>query len=362
MKTIAHFIEEDIKIHQGYIYNQMVKITEYRSIILGTFDYSYSEYRLDQYYNINQIDDLEQFFREQHIIAIHVHHGKHVNTILPFSITYRIPIVLSIRGRDGSARYSSLTRNQNRYAELVNYGSLYMPVCQFLADEIKILGFPPEKTHVLYGGIELDLFTYSKRSLPSDEEVRILSVGRLVEKKGFDILIKAFQLVHAKFPNTSLHIIGTGPNENQLNELIDILNLNDAVFMRGVMNSKQIFEELQAAHIFCLASQTALDGDVEGIPNVIKEAMASGLPVVSTRHAGIPELIDHNVTGYLVSESNEIELAEGIEFFLQNPQVWDDYTQKARKVIEQNFDFRKQIIEQQRLYALLEKNVISGYS
>ncbi|MCP1494959.1 glycosyltransferase involved in cell wall biosynthesis [Peribacillus frigoritolerans] len=81
--------------------------------------------------------------------------------------------------------------------------------------------------------------------------------------------------------------------------------------------------------------------------------MASGLPVVSTRHAGIPELIEHQRTGYLTPEKNDMELAKGIQFFKENPDVWTDYTERARKVIEEKFDVNKQIIEQQRLYSLV---------
>ncbi|WP_230136905.1 glycosyltransferase, partial [Peribacillus frigoritolerans] len=76
-------------------------------------------------------------------------------------------------------------------------------------------------------------------------------------------------------------------------------------------------------------------------------------PVVSTQHAGIPELIEHQRTGYLASEKNEMELAKGIQFFIENPDVWTDYTERARKVIEEKFDVNKQIIEQQRLYSLV---------
>jgi glycosyltransferase involved in cell wall biosynthesis len=156
---------------------------------------------------------------------------------------------------------------------------------------MQVLGFPQDKIRVLYGGIELNLFTFTKRVLPVDDEIIILSVGRLVEKKGFDTLIKAFRKIHSKNPRTSLHIIGTGPNREKLLSLIEELDISHAVFLRDVMNSPQFAEELKKAHIFCLASQTAQDGDVEGIPNAIKEAMASGIPVVSTMHAGIPELI-----------------------------------------------------------------------
>ncbi|MEH6948563.1 glycosyltransferase [Bacillus sp. JJ634] len=355
MKTIAHFVRENIKTHQRFIYNQIIKIGQYRSIVIGPFDHTnHAEFPFENYYNLNKIDDLKSFFEKQNVIAIHAHHGKHAIDILPVCIKYNIPLIVSIRGRDGSARQAIFKKHVKRYSSLLKHGALYLPVCQHLAEGLKTLGFPPEKIHVLYGGIELDLFPYSQRTLPKEGEIRVLSVGRLVEKKGFVTLIKAFKRIHKQYPNARLHIIGAGEDEQKIQSFITECNLENVVFLKGAMDSKQISNELREAHIFCLASQTAKNGDIEGIPNALKEAMASGLPVVSTQHAGIPELIEHQITGYLAPENNDMELAKGIQFFLEHPEVWNDYTRRARKVIERNFDVNKQIIEQQRLYSLID--------
>ncbi len=181
-----------------------------------------------------------------------------------------------------------------------------------------------------------------------------MSVARLVEKKGFHTLLKAFHLIHHKHPRATLHIIGTGQDEEKIKGFIDEYQLNDCVFLRGAMDSQQISKELRDAHLFCLASETGEDGDVEGVPNALKEAMASGLPVISTFHGGIPELIEHKRTGYLAPEKDYVQLAKGIKYFLDHPEVWEKYTKRARQVIEQKFDLNKQIVEQQRLYSLIE--------
>ncbi|MEV5116272.1 glycosyltransferase [Peribacillus frigoritolerans] len=354
MKTIAYFVSENIKTHQRFIYNQIVKITNYRTIVIGPFDNAdRTEFPFENYYNINKIKDLKKFFEEQDIIAIHAHHGSHGQEILPVCEKYNIPLIVSIRGRDGSDRPEIFEKNAKRYSALNKHGAHYYPVCQYLAEGLRRLGIPAKNMHVLYGGIELDLFPYSNRTLPTVGEIRVLSVGRLVDKKGFVTLIKAFKRIYTKYPNARLHIIGAGEDEKRIKSTIAEYNLKDVVILRGAMDSKQVSDELKKAHIFCLASQTAKNGDIEGIPNALKEAMASGLPVVTTRHAGIPELIEHQRTGYLASEKNEMELAKGIQFFIENPDIWTDYTERARKVIEEKFDVNKQIIEQQRLYSLV---------
>ncbi|WP_141994385.1 glycosyltransferase, partial [Bacillus sp. B4EP4a] len=354
MKTIAYFVSENIKTHQRFIYNQIVKISSYRSIVIGPFDdTNQTEFPFENYYNLNKIKDLENFFKEQEIIAIHAHHGKHGQEILPVCEKYNIPLIVSIRGRDGSDRPEIFRKNAKRYSSFIKHGAHFFPVCQYLAEGLRSLGIPDEKIHVLYGGIETDLFAYSTPILPKEGEIRVLSVGRLVDKKGFVTLINAFKRIYSQYPRARLHIIGTGEDEEKIKSVITEFNLKDVVILRGAMDSKQVSNELKKAHIFCLASQTAKTGDIEGIPNVLKEAMASGLPVVSTQHAGIPELIEHQRTGYLAPEKNDIELAKGIQFFLDHPEIWNAYTERARKVIEEKFDVNKQIMEQERLYSLV---------
>jgi hypothetical protein len=104
------------------------------------------------------------------------------------------------------------------------------------------------------------------------------------------------------------------------------------------------------ADIFCAASLEAADGDVEGIPNTLKEAMAIGVPVISTNHAGIPELITNNKEGVLVQENNVDELADALEFMLTNREIWETYTVAARQKVEQNFNLAQQLQQQAEFY------------
>ena len=356
VKTIAFYIGEPIKIHQGFMYNQIIKLNQYRAIVIGPFSNTNNvQYQFEHYYNLNKIKDLKTFFKKQNVVAIHAHQGKHSLDILPAAIKYDIPLIVHFRGRDSSTQTEKrFVENKKRYKSLLNQGAGYFAVCHFLAEELKTLGFPENKIHVLYGGLDLDLYRYFKRSLPEKGEIRILSVARLVEKKGFHTLLKAFHLIHHKHPRATLHIIGTGQDEEKIKGFIDEYQLNDCVFLRGAMDSQQISKELRDAHLFCLASETGEDGDVEGVPNALKEAMASGLPVISTFHGGIPELIEHKRTGYLAPEKDYVQLAKGIKYFLDHPEVWEKYTKRARQVIEQKFDLNKQIVEQQKLYSLIE--------
>ena len=128
------------------------------------------------------------------------------------------------------------------------------------------------------------------------------------------------------------------------------LNLGDSFRLLNHLPKDQVREQMTNADIFCAASLEAADGDVEGIPNTLKEAMAIGVPVISTNHAGIPELITNNKEGVLVQENNVDELADALEFMLTNREIWETYTVAARQKVEQNFNLAQQLQQQAEFY------------
>jgi hypothetical protein len=201
---------------------------------------------------------------------------------------------------------------------------------------------------VLYGGVDLNEFKY--RAPHKGDSQNILSIGRLVEKKGHHILMQAFQKIRDKFPNATLTIIGRGGLEEYLISLANQLNLGDSFRLLNHLPKDQVREQMTNADIFCAASLEAADGDVEGIPNTLKEAMAIGVPVISTNHAGIPELITNNKEGVLVQENNVDELADALEFMLTNREIWETYTVAARQKVEQKFNLAQQLQQQAEFY------------
>jgi glycosyltransferase involved in cell wall biosynthesis len=232
--------------------------------------------------------------------------------------------------------------------KLFEQGDRFFPVCHYLADRIRDWGCPPEKINVLYGGVDLSQFKY--RRPQNGDSQNILSIGRLVEKKGHHILMLAFQKIRTKFPNAKLTIIGKGPLEGFLKTLAKQLRLGDSIRLLNHLPKDKVHDQLIHADLFCAASLEAANGDVEGIPNTLKEAMATGVPVISTYHAGIPELITPNHDGVLVSEKNAEELADALEFMLTNRDLWQGYSAAARQKIEQAFDLKKQLLQQAVFY------------
>lgn len=339
--------------------NLRVDPTQYISQIRNVPGYDYihlvrqPKYMIDlsllnnKVFYLNEIFSPREFVKKHKLSLLHAHHGQLGVLLLPFKEETKLPLVTSIRGRDATLANQPVGYLENM-KKLFEQGELFFPVCQYLANRIIEWGCPPEKIRVLYGGVDLSQYQY--RAPINKGTQNILSVGRLVEKKGHHILMKAFQKLKGKFPNATLTIIGRGELEEDLKALANELQLGDSFRLLNHLPKDQVREHLTNADLFCAASLEAANGDVEGIPNTLKEAMATGVPVISTRHAGIPELVTHRKNGYLVQENNIEELAAALEFMLTNRKVWRMYATSARKKIEQAFDLNKQLQQQAAFY------------
>jgi colanic acid/amylovoran biosynthesis glycosyltransferase len=296
---------------------------------------------------LSEIFSPEEYVKKNNISLIHAHHAQLGLLLLPFKEETSLPLVTSIRGRDATLANQPVDY-LNGMKMLFGQGELFLPVCQYLAHRINQWGCPAEKIRVLYGGVDLNLFPYRGPNLQGSQN--IVSIGRLVEKKGHHVLMQAFKKIKSKFPKATLTIIGGGELEGYIKSLAAQLNLGTSFRLLSRVPKSQVPELMAQADIFCAPSLTAANGDVEGIPNTIKEAMATGIPVLATNHAGIPEIITNNQDGVLVRENDVDHLAQALEFMLLNRHLWEGYALAARKNVEQNFDQSKQLLLQAKYY------------
>jgi colanic acid/amylovoran biosynthesis glycosyltransferase len=195
---------------------------------------------------------------------------------------------------------------------------------------------------VLHSGIDCERFAFRERSRAGDEPTRIVTVGRLVEKKGIASGLEAVARVLASGRAVSYTIVGEGALRSELERLVDRLGIAAHVHMCGRLSHAEVASLLNDAHILLAPSVTAADGDQEGIPNVLKEAMAMGLPVVGTEHAGIPELVENGVSGYLVPERDVVAIADRLIELIDRPETWPVLGRKGRERVLAEFDIRKQ--------------------
>ena len=177
--------------------------------------------------------------------------------------------------------------------------------------------------------------------------------GRLVEKKGFSYGIEAFAKCFKKHRNIRLQIIGDGPLKYTLKELIKNLELEDVILLLGNKSHDEVAEVLKKAEILMMPYATPKNGDSEGIPYIIKEAIATGLPVISTKHAGVPEAIEDGKTGFLVDEKDIDALTNKLNYLIENPDLWAKFGIRGRKVVENKFDITKLIQNLEEIYRSL---------
>ena len=209
-------------------------------------------------------------------------------------------MVVCLRGNDITKNY--VKNNPHLYQKLFNRCDLFLPVCDYFKKVAVQLGCSEEKIRVHHSAINCDRFFFRERKKVMNELVRLVSVCRLVEKKGLNFAIEAVARVVKQNPQIHYTIIGDGPERGRLERLVHQLQIEDKVAFIGWGTQDIIVDVLDNSHIFLLPSITAVNGDEEGIANALKEAMAMGLITIGTRHAGTPELIENGVSGFLVKE------------------------------------------------------------
>jgi colanic acid/amylovoran biosynthesis glycosyltransferase len=265
-------------------------------------------------------------------------------------------IVTSFRGYDATA---DLGLRAASYRRLFFEADLFCPVSESLKRLLIAAGCDPEKITVLPSGVDCRRFTYTTRQRHSGEATRLLTVARLIEKKGLGYAIQAVARLARDGKSVSYVIAGDGPLRSSLEELVESTGLKSRVQFLGWVEQEQIRRLLEDAHILVAPSVTAQDGDQEGIPNVLKEAMATGLPVVSTHHSGIPELVQNGVSGFLVAERDVEALAERLAFLIDHPETWPELGRAGRRKVEAGFDVERL---NDRLVALYAKLLELGAS
>ncbi len=197
------------------------------------------------------------------------------------------------------------------------------------------LGTIPSPIHRIYNGMDLDQFTWQS---PLQRPMEIIAIGRLVEKKGFRYLIDACAILHRKDIPFHCRIIGMGDLREALAQQIIQNGLQDVVELSGPMPQSEIRAKIQSAAVFAAPCVVAADGNRDGLPTVLLEAMALGTPCVSTEVTGIPEVIKHEQTGYQVPQHDPDALASALEVLLQDGQKREFLAHRARQLIESNFD------------------------
>ena len=247
-------------------------------------------------------------------------------------------LVVTFHGYDVS-RVLQKSRQKHKYDEIFEHADLILPVSDHWRKKLISLGAPADRTVVHRMGINTEYFTFRERE-PHDGPMRIATTARFTEKKGLEYAVKSIARVMEQHPDTDLHydMIGDGPTRPQVEELIAEHGLGDRVTLHGAITLDEVRELLEKADVFLLPSVVASDGDKEGVPVSLMEAMAMGMPVLSTWHSGIPELVEDGVSGFLVPERDTDALAGRIHWMSENRGEWAGLGRAGHEKVEREFN------------------------
>ena len=232
-------------------------------------------------------------------------------------------------------------QGKNIYDRLFDTGDLFLPISERWRDLLIELGCDEKKIVVHRMGVDCKKFSFKPRQLPKNNKVRFVSIARFVEKKGLEYGIRAVAKLARVTKNIEYTIVGDGPLERYLQCLARELRVTDTVHMVGPKPQQQVIEILDKSHILIAPSVTSKMGNQEGIPVVLMEGMAMGLPIVSAQHSGIPELVQDGVTGYLVPERDVDALFEKLKYLVEHPDIWPKMGRHGRQYVQERYDINK---------------------
>lgn len=259
-----------------------------------------------------------------------------------------VPLVVHFHGYD-AARHDVLQKHQQGYQRLFESAAAIIAPSRHMRSELINLGAPAEK--VIYNPYGVDC-THFRGADPGRNAPHFLAVGRFVEKKAPHLTLLAFAEVHRSHPAAHLRMIGDGPLLPLCRQLAQALGIADSVTFLGAQSPAVVRAEIQNARAFVQHSIRAPDGDCEGTPLAILEASAGGLPVVSTRHAGIPDVIVDGTTGFLVDELDVQGMAAAMERVVEQPFLAAQMGAAGRERILAEFAVEKSIA---RLWSVIER-------
>lgn len=275
-----------------------------------------------------------------------VHFGHMGCLCGPVACKLNLNTVVTYHGFDAS-KLIKTGKWLSRYQQLWKYNFVFTTPSGYLRNLLIQAGAPADKVKVLPPGISLNNWKYSNPAKRFDgKKIYYLFVGRLVEKKSPLQLIDAFNICKNNLNNQfnpELVICGSGPLMNEVINKINNLDLNNDVHILGACSHQTVKDWMAKAHIYVQHSIHAINGDSEGLPNSIVEAAASGLPIISTRHSGILDIVKENENGYLVDENDYVTMGNLMAKIAHESDKWGEFGRAGRKTIEHFYSDKDQL-------------------
>lgn len=368
--VVAHRVHEYYELTSNWIHTQIQHLARYNPIVLtertaNLEDHSAPVYcaleerpRVERWMNwissrtVGYPASFSRMIRKKNAQLLHAHFGFTGYGVLPLVKRTRLPLVTSFYGVDASKLPKKYPIWRKYYGDLFQYGTRFLVEGNHMGRQLIYLGCPENKISVQHLGIDLARYPFEPRQLREGQSLKILAAGRFTEKKGLLYVVEAFAKLVGKNVNTRLTVIGDAASsgdpgyveESQSTKQL-IMNaiknsgIADKITLLGLQPYDVLVKEYYDHHVFLSPSVQAESGDNEGgAPVTLIEAGASGMPVISTRHCDIPEVIQDGVTGMLAPERNSDALAECLLTLVNNPQQILDMGVAGHRHITKEYD------------------------
>ena len=291
----------------------------------------------------------ERIIRQEGVEAIHAHFGTTGCEYLPLITLLNIPLITSFYGFDISVD-NVLKRYKKKYRDLFEQGSRFLVEGPCMRDRLISIGCSGEKISILRISIDLKEYKFKSHLFDPDRPIKILFVGRFVEKKGLEYALRALSAIKNEFI-FEFRVIGGGELEEKLRQIAFTLGLSKEIKWLGIQPHDQVIKELSICDFLLQPSVTAKNGDTEGgAPTIILEAQACGVPIVSTYHADIPYITIQGESALLSEERDVDGLCANMRYFLSNPNIWEKMGKKGREHVEKNHSIKNQIFNLENVY------------
>jgi colanic acid/amylovoran biosynthesis glycosyltransferase len=293
---------------------------------------TYSLQKKSRRLSLIHLVDLINHIAEKKPDVIYFHFAVQAGELIILRKIFKIPFVVFFHGFDFS---KNLPFKELNYPEMFRYGDWFFVNSGFSKDKVLSLGCPPEKISV--PGLPVDDMNYPFRERVKSNKVRLLTVARLVEKKGLYYAILAFSECHIKFPGLEYEIIGEGPLRDGLTDLIKSIGMQDHIRLSGNKTKDQVIDTMLNSDIFILTSITAEDGETEGLGMVLLESQLTGMPVLATLHNGFTDAVRDGISGFLVPEKDIAATGAKLAWMMDHPETWAAMGKAGRQHVMANY-------------------------
>ena len=375
-KTVAHSVRSYLFRTGSWIYAQISNLKKYQPLVITTRKRNLDIFPVEKIYSLSDLNGLNRFFQRQYakltnfyypfflkvlkenqVLLLHSHFGNRGYFDLALKQKLKIPQVTTFYGHDVSLLPQE-ERWRKRFKVFFEQGDLILAEGNYMKKTLLEMGCPDSKVRVQHLGIDCEKIPFIPRKMVDGQKVKILIAGTFREKKGITYALEAFARLVPKYKNIEVTLIGDAGRsqreinyKNEITTIIDSRNIAAKVNYLGFLPYPAFIEEAKNNHIFLSPSIHPSDGETEGgAPVALIEMSAYGMPIVSTFHCDIPEVVIDGESGFLVKEKDTNGLAERLEHLITHPELWESMGRTGRKHIEEEFNIVTQAAKLETFY------------